>query len=75
MSDDTRAAQNGTQKREAEFRAGTEQYGPGLLARGLVLQNIHQLNMSKPVAVGRTATEMIGAKGGTRTLTVLPARS
>ena len=33
VSDDTRAAQNGTQKREAEFRAGTEQYGPGLLAR------------------------------------------
>ena len=33
LSDDTRAAQNGTQKREAEFCAGTEQYGPGLLAR------------------------------------------
>ena len=33
LSDDTRAAQNGTQKREAEFCAGTEQYRPGLLAR------------------------------------------
>src|SRR6185437_10631924 len=54
LSDDTRSVQNGTQKREAEFRAGTEQYGPGLLARRSRAAKHHQLNMSKPVAVGRT---------------------